>query len=200
MTPEALATLIMAKPAKHPRKVVGVAGPPASGKSTLAGHLATLIPNTQVVPMDGFHLDNTTLEQMDLLARKGAPQTFDASGFVNLVGRLGRGDALRYPIFDRDRDAVVEDAKELPTTCETVIVEGNYLLLDEAPWTHLGPAFDLTVFLSVDKQVLSQRLLQRWRDQGLSEAAAQARALENDLPNAMTVIDRSVSADLTITA
>ena len=81
-----------------------------------------------------------------------------------------------------------------------MIVEGNYLLLDEAPWTHLGPAFDLTVFLSVDKQVLSQRLLQRWRDQGLSEAAAQARALENDLPNAMTVIDRSVSADLTITA
>ena len=200
MTPEALAARIIATRASGARKVIGLAGAPASGKSTLAEQLAAMIPTAQVVPMDGFHLDNSVLEPLGLLPRKGAPETFDATGFVALVARLGQGGALRYPTFDRDSDAVVDDGGHLDASCDTVIVEGNYLLLDEPPWAQLRGLFDLSIFLDVPVEVLQARLVQRWLDQGLSPDAALARAQGNDLPNATTVQARSMRADVTISA
>jgi len=198
VTPQTLAERIIATPARGKRKVIGLVGGPASGKSTLAGELAGLITNTQVVPMDGFHLDNSVLEPLGLLPRKGAPQTFDASGFLALVTRLREGGALTYPTFNRDIDAVVEGGGALPAECDTVIVEGNYLLLDETPWAGLGAHFDLTVFLDVPTNTLKARLVQRWLDQGLPHDAALARAESNDLPNAITVQERSLPADVIV--
>lgn len=200
MTPDALAARIIATRASGVRKVIGLAGAPASGKSTLAQQLAAMIPNARVVPMDGFHLDNSVLEPLGLLPRKGAPETFDATGFVALVERLAEGGALRYPTFDRDSDAVVDDGGQLDASCDTVIVEGNYLLLDEPPWADLRGLFDLSIFLDVPAEVLQARLVQRWLDQGLSPEAALARAQGNDLPNAITVQKRSIQADVMIRA
>lgn len=200
MTPAALAQRIIATPARGARKVVGIAGPPASGKSTFAEQVACAIPSAQVVPMDGFHLDNAVLQPLGLLASKGAPQTFDASGFVALVARLRDSGALTYPTFDRDADAVIERGGGLPASCDTVIVEGNYLLLDEAPWDRLPAYFDLSVFLDVPAEILKARLVQRWLDYGLKPDAALARAQGNDLPNAVTVMDRSMPADVVLRA
>mgnify|MGYP000368530937 CR=1 FL=1 len=83
--------------------------------------------------MDGFHLDNAVLESRDLKHRKGAPETFDADGFVHLINRLRNNIEVAAPVFDRTRDLSVAGATIVPADCEVVIVEGNYLMFDEPP-------------------------------------------------------------------
>lgn len=92
------------------RRLVAIVGAPGSGKSTLAEGLVAAVPGAVLVPMDGFHLDNRLLDQDGLRARKGAPETFDAEGFVALIRRLKQGGAVVYPVFDRDRDLAVAGA------------------------------------------------------------------------------------------
>ncbi|EPX81158.1 AAA family ATPase [Litoreibacter arenae] len=191
--PEILA-LISDLPKTQGRRLIAVAGPPASGKSTLAEQLAETLPDAAVVPMDGFHLDNDTLAERGLLARKGAPQTFDAQGFVALVRKLREPVAVSYPTFDRSRDCVVPDGGSVAPDCKTVIVEGNYLLLDAVPWDQLRDLWDVSFFLDVPLTALRERLLQRWRDHGYSEADALAKAESNDLPNAQVVLESAKNA------
>lgn len=178
------------------RFVAGVAGPPASGKSTLAKDLVTRLgPRAAVLPMDGFHMDNAALQAMGLLHRKGAPETFDAQGFVDLVRRLKRDGVVPYPTFDRAADATVPQGGVIAAGTDIVIVEGNYLLLDTPPWDQLAAEFDLTVALQVSAPELEARLMARWRAHGLSEPQARARAHENDLPNARFVAQNARPAD-----
>ncbi|MCB2134725.1 MAG: sugar transporter [Rhodobacteraceae bacterium] len=182
------------------RKLIAIAGPPAGGKSWLAekvarrlvalGHTAT------VVPMDGFHLDNERLSETGLLARKGAPETFDAAGFVALVRGLKSGRDMTVPLFDRAADRVLPDADKVPADCRFVVVEGNYLLFDEDPWNQLAALWDISFFLDVPVAELRKRLVRRWRRHGLDAAAAEARADENDLPNALRVMKTRKAADL----
>jgi fructokinase len=130
----------------RPRTVIAVAGPPASGKSTIAKDLAATLTEkgipAKVVPMDGFHLDNSILHQRGLFARKGAPETFDAEGFIALIERLRLGGEVPIPLFDRKRDTSIADADTVPADCAVVIVEGNYLLFDEPPWNRAFTALD----------------------------------------------------------
>ena len=186
--------LIKSLPTTQGRRLIAIAGAPASGKSTLAEQLADTLPNSAVVPMDGFHFDNEVLIKRDLLARKGAPQTFNAKGFVSLVKALREPVGIFYPTFDRRNDCVVPDGGRVEADCQTVIVEGNYLLLDAAPWNQLRKFWDLSIFLNVSFDVLRERLLQRWRDQGYSEADALTKAESNDLPNAQLVKDSAANA------
>ncbi|SFR42920.1 AAA family ATPase [Litoreibacter janthinus] len=186
--------LIVAQPAPHGRRLIAVAGPPAGGKSTLAEHLAEVLPNAAVVPMDGFHLDNDTLSARGLLARKGSPATFDALGFVKLVSALRDPVEVAYPTFDRSSDSVVPSGGSVSADTDTVIVEGNYLLLDDAPWNQLRQFWDLSIFLDVPFEVLRERLLQRWRDHGYSDSDALTKAESNDLPNARVVMDSAANA------
>ncbi|PWQ97622.1 nucleoside triphosphate hydrolase [Leucothrix pacifica] len=181
------------------RVIVGIAGPPASGKSTFVAQLADQLDGAVVVPMDGFHLDNVILERRGLLPRKGSPETFDASAYAHLLQRIKRGDDTIYaPLFDRKADLSRASAIEIPPETKVILAEGNYLLLDQAPWQQLQPLFDLTVSLCVPEEILQQRLLQRWLDHGLTEEAALARAELNDLPNARLVINKSIHADCLI--
>lgn len=186
----------------RPRTVIAVAGPPASGKSTFAESLAATLAasgtSAKVVPMDGFHLDNALLRQRGLFACKGAPETFDAEGFIALVRRLKTDAEVRFPLFDRQRDMSVADADSLPASCAVVIVEGNYLLFDEPPWNRLAGLWDLSASLDVSADTLRDRLVQRWINHGMTAAAALARAEANDLPNAERVRNASLPADLVI--
>ena len=110
---------------------IAVAGPPGSGKSTFSAALATQIgPSCCVVPMDGFHLDNSVLQDRGLLARKGAPDTFDCAGFSHLVDDLKRGSGTIFPTFDRDSDSVVPAGGHVPAGTTVLLFEGNYLLFD----------------------------------------------------------------------
>lgn len=181
------------------RILVGVAGAPGSGKSTLAQSLvARLGPEACVLPMDGFHLPNETLMERGLLERKGAPETFDAEGFIALLRKVRSTPEVRYPTFDRTADATVPNAGCIKAGTRIVVAEGNYLLLRAAPWRETAECLDLSVQLDVPRATLEARLIQRWRDHGLSEAAAVSRARGNDLRNADVVLTASGPADVTL--
>ena len=185
------------------RILVGIAGAPGSGKSTLASELARRL-NLQrcpsmIVPMDGFHLDNAVLDARGLRNRKGAPETFDADGFLHLIRRLRESVEVVAPVFDRTRDLSVAGAVVVPTDCAVVIVEGNYLMFDEMPWANLADLWDLSVRLSVPMSKLRARLIQRWLSLNHSRTAATRRAEGNDIPNAERVLLRALPCDITLT-
>lgn len=193
---QAVAARIRAMPQVPHRRLIALAGPPASGKSTLAERLAEELPQARVVPMDGFHLDNRLLEARDLLARKGAPETFDVAGFRHLMTRLRTEDEVVFPLFDRSLDRAIAGAGCLTADTRTVLIEGNYLLLDSPGWRDLKSQWDLSVYLSVPQEVLRQRLMERWRGYGFTDAEAARKVEMNDLPNAMTTRAKLVEPDL----
>ncbi|WP_104491174.1 nucleoside/nucleotide kinase family protein [Paracoccus denitrificans] len=179
------------------RRVLAVLGAPGSGKSTLAAQLAAGLDDAVLVPMDGFHLDNRLLEADGRRGCKGAPETFDAAGFVALVQRLKAGGEVIHPIFDRALDLAVAGAGRVEAETRLVVVEGNYLLLDRDPWRELAGLWDLTVMLDVPMEELRRRLTARWQGLGRSPAEVMAH-LENDLGNAELVLRESLPADLVV--
>ncbi len=198
-----LAPLVAAITALPPgRRLVALAGPPASGKSTTAEHLARAVSaagrRAEVVPMDGFHLDNLELDKIGLRDRKGAPETFDIKSFTDLLEVISDGGACPYPTFDRAADATVPGGGHLHAATEIVVVEGNYLLLDAPGWRDLHGLWDLSIALTPPADVLRDRLVARWRDHGWTEARAHAWIEGNDLPNIRRVLTGSVPADITL--
>ena len=176
---------------------VAVAGPPGSGKSTFSAALAAHIgPSCCVVPMDGFHLDNRLLQARGLLARKGAPETFDLHGFMRLCQALKQADHVIYPAFDRGRDIAISGAAEVGPDCRVAVIEGNYLLFDAPGWRDVAALWDVSIRLEVPSQELEARLIKRWLDHGLDHAAAVARAQGNDLANARAIDAARLPADL----
>ncbi|KAF2070050.1 hypothetical protein CYY_008632 [Polysphondylium violaceum] len=185
------------------RVLYGLAGAPASGKSTLSSRLVQYINEKAgkdialVVPMDGFHLDNCILDKRGVRAVKGSPQTFDCAGFVSLLKRLveDNEDIVYIPTFDRHLDLSRNCASVVTKQHRILIVEGNYLLLNQDPWTLLKPLFNATVFLQVEMDELKKRLIQRWLTHGHDQEAAEKRALSNDIPNAELVLTKSNTSD-----
>jgi pantothenate kinase len=199
MTPTGLADLIRGKATGQGRFITALAGAPGSGKSTLAAQVvAALGPGARMVPMDGFHYDDAVLEARGHRARKGAPYTFDAMGFLHLIRRLRAEDEVAIPVFDRSMELSRAAADVVTADDRFLVVEGNYLLLDEAPWTDLAPLFDLTVFLEVPVAELDRRLLARWAHYGKTRDAARAWIDGNDMPNIRRVVDGSRKADVVV--
>ncbi|BCH20941.1 nucleoside triphosphate hydrolase [Mesorhizobium sp. L-8-10] len=196
-----VAATLFRKAAGSKRFIVAIAGPPGAGKSTVSEQLAALLPeNTaMVVPMDGFHYDNLVLEQLGLSHRKGAPETFDLSGFEALLKRIRGGEPdIAIPIFDRSAELSRAAAALIGRDRKFILVEGNYLLLDEPPWNGLAPLFDFTIFLDVPREELEQRLLQRWRDHGRSDKDGSDWVASNDMPNVDRVLGSRRAPDLVL--
>ena len=200
MTLDEVCAQILDRPAQPHRRLVAIAGPPASGKSTLAQELAARLNDlgaaTTVVPMDGFHLDDRLLRIDGTQDRKGAPGTFDADGFCRLIGALQSRASVVFPIFDRSREIAIAGAGRVPAQCRTVVVEGNYLLLDAAPWNSLRGAWAYSIALHPPEELLRDRLLDRWAEHGKPDA--QSWIDGNDMPNIRTVLNTSALADLTL--
>ena len=185
------------------RRIVAVAGAPGSGKSTFAERLRDAVGGriaAEVVPMDGFHYDDMVLEARGWRPRKGAPHTFDVDGFGAALDRLRADDGrdVAIPVFDRAIEIARAGARIITPEARLLIVEGNYLLLDDPDWAPLRDRFDATVFLDVPEAEIECRLIQRWEGYGMDEAAIGAKLRENDLPNALLVILRSVPADFRV--
>lgn len=181
------------------RVIVGIAGAPGAGKSTLAqGLVAAWGPGrAALVPMDGFHLSPEELDRLGLAHRKGAPETFDAWGFVSLVRRLRAADELVYaPQFRREIEQSIGSAIPVPPEVQIVVVEGNYLLLDSPPWSLARPLFDVVAYLDVPDETRIARLLDRARAGGRDEAAARDWVLRNDEANAVVVAASRDRADI----
>lgn len=199
MTPGDIAREITTRGAAADRFLTAVAGPPGAGKSTLAGDIAKAIGvSARVIPMDGFHLDNAVLDALGLRARKGAPETFDALGFVHLMRRLRAGSDAAIPVFDRGMDLARAGADLVTHQHKYLIVEGNYLLLNDAPWCDLTPLFDLTVFIDVPEAELDRRLVARWDHYGKTPYDARRWIDSNDMPNIRRVTQGSRQADIVI--
>jgi pantothenate kinase len=200
---KALAETIRVKAGNMPRFMVAIGGAPASGKSTLAADLCAALKamgeTAVVVPMDGFHFDDIVLNQRGHRPRKGAPFTFDVAGFEVLLKRIrAREPDIAIPVFDRTMELSRNAADIIDGQTSFILIEGNYLLLDKAPWRHLRPLFDLTIYLDVPEAELERRLVKRWLDHGFDMTYAVNWIASNDMPNIREVQANVAKPDMEI--
>ncbi|KAK9365572.1 putative uridine kinase [Lipomyces kononenkoae] len=197
------------------RVLIAVAGPPGSGKSTIAKEVVTRLnakPSKPVavnVPMDGFHLTQATLNTFpnreEAFARRGAPWTFDADGVVNLVTSLyktskDRSIVHKAPGFDHITKDPVKDAITITSDIEYIILEGNWLLLDEAPWSTMSNMVHDTWFVDVQPELALKRVAYRHIKSGIESNWNDAvlRAQSNDLPNGTLVRTKLVKPGIVV--
>ncbi|AXX34229.1 nucleoside/nucleotide kinase family protein [Actinosynnema pretiosum subsp. pretiosum] len=184
------------------RRVLGIGGAPGSGKSTLARRLVDeLGPDAALVEMDGFHLAQRELERLGAAERKGAPDTFDVSGYADLLGRLkAHGpDVVYAPEFRREIEEPVACAVPVDPAVPLVVTEGNYLLLQYEKWKRVRLVLDEAWFLRIDEDLRVRRLVERHVRYGRPEAEARERVLRgSDHVNALMVNSSSAGADLVI--
>jgi pantothenate kinase len=180
------------------RRILGITGAPAAGKSTLAQRLVTALGDRAVgVGMDGFHLAQRELTRLGRTERKGAPDTFDAVGYIALLQRLRAAgpDVVYAPDFRRDLEEPVGSAIPVAPDVPLVVTEGNYLLLPHEPWRRIRPLLDEVWFLALPDDDRVARLVARHQEFGRSDDEARQRALGSDQANADLVADTARFAD-----
>lgn len=172
------------------RAILGITGPPAAGKSTLARRLREeLGAAAAYVPLDGFHLAHQLLVENGLVERKGAPDTFDAAGYVALLRRLrDPAEGVVYaPRFDRDIEDSIANAIPVPPDVPLVITEGNYLLLRSGPWVQVAGLLDEVWYIDLAEDTRLRRLIGRHMEFGRDSAEARDRATGSDQRNAVLI-------------
>lgn len=181
------------------RFVIAIAGPPASGKSTIAKELFDVVGERAcILGLDAFHFDDQILLDRGDRPRKGAHFTFDVCAYKHTLQmlRTDTNSSVSVPVFDRSYELSRNCAHMIEPHQDVLITEGNYLLLSSDPWSELSDLFDLTVRLDEPIEVLESRLMQRWFDNGYEEEEARFKVKQNDLLNAEYVKKESASANI----
>ncbi len=194
---------------KGRRILVMLAAPPGAGKTTLLSFLEKLsreredLSEIQVIGMDGFHRRQEYLlshfaerngKQVAMVEIKGAPVTFDLEKLTDSVRRVAAGEICGWPVYDRLLHNPVEDA--LRVDGDIILLEGNYLLLDEDGWRSLADYADYTISIAADEALLRTRLIDRKMKTGVDETAAVRFVDFSDMPNARICLTRTKPADL----
>ena len=196
---------------KDRRIIISLAGIPGSGKSTLSAELVKQL-NTRVkaivVQQDGFHLYRSELKKLpnpeEAFLRRGAPFTFNAKKFLDLVSHLNDekyvNGTIQVPTFDHKLKDPIENDKLIDPDTNIIIIEGNYVLLKDLYWNDITKFVDETWFVDVPLNLVKERIIKRHLEAGIAEneQEAIARADGNDLLNAEYILKNSKSADLTI--
>ena len=184
------------------RRLLGICGAPGAGKSTLAGRLvAALGEAVAYVGMDGFHLAQAELDRLGRAERKGAPDTFDAAGYVHLLARLRAapaGETIYAPEFRREIEEPIAGAVPVAPDVALVVTEGNYLLLSDPPWSGVRPLLDEVWFLAPTEPDRHRWLLERHRAYGRTPEQARDRTFGSDQANAERVNATAERADLVL--
>jgi pantothenate kinase len=183
------------------RRLLGMAGGPGAGKSTLAGAIVEALGDAaRLVPMDGFHLANAELVRLGRRERKGAIDTFDAAGYVALLRRLrDPAEQLVYaPEFRREIEEPIAGAVAVPRDVPLVVTEGNYLLATDGHWGEVRALLDEAWYIDLSEETRLARLTQRHLDYGMSWEAARAMSLGSDQRNAELVAATRQHADVLV--
>jgi pantothenate kinase len=210
LTPEAAISLLVDQAkilaSNTARRIaIGLAGGPGVGKSTLAVEIVRNLNSSEpgsaaFVPMDGFHMRHSKLEALGTVKDKGAPHTFEGAEFVEFLRRLKSADcAVSGPGYSRKIEDVVDNAFTVSAETKILVTEGNYLLLESAPWDAVKPLLDLAVFINVPRETVRNRLMNRHGEEGLfSEERNREHINRVDLPNYNLVTRSKTRADLVI--
>lgn len=196
-TLDAVVDAIAAAAVPGSRIVVGIAGAPGAGKSTVAAALVSGFgPDAALLPMDGFHLPQRTLIERGARERMGAPDTFDLAAFVAALEDVRAATAeIRAPGFDRTIEEPIPDAVVIPAAARIIVVEGNYLLHDAGGWERVAPLLDLALLVEVPQDLRLERLIARHVQFGKSPAGARTWASGPDESNARLIARGAPRAD-----
>ncbi len=213
LTFDALAERARSLVADGRRAVLGIAGPPAAGKTTLAGELVAALaadppPGLTAgawvahVPMDGYHLADVELDRLGRRDRKGAPDTFDSLGYAALLRRLrdDEDDMIYAPGFERVIEQPIAGAIPIERAARLIVSEGNYLLLDEPAWRPVRDLLAEVWYADLDQPERLRRLIERHVRFGKDETTAIEWATGTDERNAVRIAATRERADLIVPA
>jgi pantothenate kinase len=208
-----LATDLLAQAMSGERMMVAVAGPPGSGKTAFATILVAVI-NAEaggdvaaLVGLDGWHYPNDYLathtlerdgERAALFSVKGSPETFNALAAYDCLAEIRRGGVVSFPVYSRKLHDPVPGGGRVEASHRVVVVEGNFLLLDEAPWRRFRRLFDVCLFISASPEVMIEGLRERHLRGGKTAAAVERQLREVDLPNSRRVASGAAHAHVLV--